>query len=47
MSIPAEHLSLFKADWIGDHDRLKALALRFDAIQQPGSRCETSREYVL
>ena len=28
MSISAEHLSLFKADWIGDPDRLKALARR-------------------
>lgn len=26
MSIPTAHLSLFKADWIGDPDRLKALA---------------------
>lgn len=26
MSIPTEYLSLFKADWIGDPDRLKALA---------------------
>ncbi|MGC2306446.1 hypothetical protein [Candidatus Binatus sp.] len=29
MSIPAEHLSLFKADWIGDPNRLKALARRY------------------
>ena len=29
MSIPTEHLSLFKADWIGDPDRLKALARRY------------------
>jgi hypothetical protein len=28
VSIPTEHLSLFKADWIGDPDRLKALARR-------------------
>jgi hypothetical protein len=26
VSIPTAHLSLFKADWIGDPDRLKALA---------------------
>ncbi len=28
MSISAEHLSLFKADWIGDPSRLQALARR-------------------
>ncbi len=28
MSIPAEHLSLFKADWIDEPNRLKALARR-------------------
>jgi hypothetical protein len=28
VSIPAEHLSLFKADWIGDPNRLKVLARR-------------------
>ncbi|MGH2879239.1 MAG: hypothetical protein ACRDK4_06500 [Solirubrobacteraceae bacterium] len=28
MSISAEHLSLFKADWIGDPNSLKALARR-------------------
>lgn len=29
MSIPAEHLSLFKTDWIGDPNSLKALARRY------------------
>ena len=28
MSIPEEHLGLFKADWIGDPGRLKTLARR-------------------
>jgi hypothetical protein len=88
VSIPEEHISLFKADWIGDPDRLKTLArhqkyndlftaelaawcaevhehlhdledtvgvelllmggnaasLRFDAIQQRGSRLPHGRE---
>jgi hypothetical protein len=29
VSISAEHLSLFKADWIADLNRLKALARRY------------------
>jgi hypothetical protein len=28
VNIPAAHLSLFKADWIGDPDQLKGLARR-------------------